>query len=55
MKLSAFLERRDVILLFTTSEAAIVEYVSYGPVLDLLNIVYMLFLPWVLYRGRIFK
>ena len=44
-----------LLTLLTTSEAIIIEYVSYGPVLDHFNFVYVFFLPGVPYRGRIFN
>ena len=43
------------ILTYTSSEAIIIEYVSYGPVLDHFDFDYVFFLPRVPYRGRIFN
>ena len=45
----------NILLTLPTSEAIIIEYVSYGPVLDHFNFVYVFFLPGVPYRGRIFN
>ena len=45
----------NIIIADTACGAVVVEYVSYGPVLNHFNFIDILFLPWVPYSGRIFN